>query len=83
MEINPIARVRVVHTARQPKNDPQLSAVFDIENAFRAQQDTFAQNEGKMTGGQDDESTEQEGTTAEASAETAAADSGPTVNLFA
>ena len=83
MEINPIAGIRAAPAVKSPKNDLQLSAVFDIENAFAPQQDTFAQNEGKMTGGQDDESVEQEDASAESSADMPAGDSKSTVNFIA
>ena len=83
MEINPIAAIRAVPAIKSPKNDLQLSAVFDIESAFGTEQDTFAQNEGKMTGGQDNETAEQEEASAEPSADTPSGDSNSTVNLFA
>jgi hypothetical protein len=82
MEINPIAGVRAVAAVKSPKNDPQLFAVFDIENAIGPQQDSFSHSKGKMTGGQDDETTEQE-FTAVPSKENRATDSDSTVNLFA
>lgn len=83
MEINPIAGIRAVSAVKSPKNEPQLSAVFDIESAFGPQQDTFAQNEGKMTGGQDDETAEPEEASAESAADTTARGSESTVNFFA
>jgi hypothetical protein len=82
MEISPIAGIRAVIEVKSPKNDPQLFTVFDIENAIGPQHDTFSHNEGKMTGRQDDETTEQE-SSAEPSIETQATDSGSSVDLFA
>ncbi len=82
MEINPIAGIRAVSAVKPPKNNPQLSAVFDIESAFGPQQDTFSGNGKRTAGGQDEEATEQEAP-AEPSADTPASNSGSTVNLFA
>jgi hypothetical protein len=82
MEINPITGIRAVSAVKSPKNEPQLSAVFDIESAFGPRQDTLAQNEGKMTGGQDDETAEPE-ETGESIADTAPGSSDSTVNFFA
>jgi hypothetical protein len=82
MEINPIAEIRVVAAVRSPKKDLQLFTVFDIENAIGPQQDSFSHNEGRMTGGQDDETAEQD-SPEEPSKETEVSDSSPTVNLFA
>lgn len=83
MEINPIAQVRAVSAVKPSRNEPQLSAIFDIESAFGPQQDTFAQNAGKMTGGQDNETAEPEETSAESSADTADSGSDSTVDFFA
>ena len=83
MEINPIAGIRGVLAVNQPKDDPQHFAVFEIENAFGQQQDTFAHNEGKMTGGQDDETAEQEEASAESSADAPNGESKSTVNFIA
>jgi hypothetical protein len=82
MEINPIAGVRAVAEVKSPKNDPQLFTVFDIENAIGPQHDALSHNEGKMTGGQDDETAEQE-SPAEPSLKSQGKDSGSTINLFA
>jgi hypothetical protein len=82
MEISPIAGIRAVPAVKPPKDDPQLSAVFDIENAFGPQQDTFSQRQGEMTGGQDDGAAGQE-TSAESSADSPASAPNSTVSLFA
>jgi hypothetical protein len=82
MEISPIAGIRAVPAVKLPKNDPQLSAVFDIENPFGPQQDTFSQRQGKMSGGQDDGTAGQEAS-AESSADSPASAPNSTVSLFA
>lgn len=82
MEINPVAGIRAVPAVRSLKNDPRLFTILDIDNTIGPQQDTFSHNEGKMTGGQDDETSEQE-LSEEASKESQANDSGSTFNLFA
>jgi len=81
MEIGPIPGIRVLPGVKPPKNAPQLSAVFEVENAIGPQQDTFSHNESKMSGGQDDAIEEE--ASAELSAETPASDSSSIVNLFA
>ncbi len=78
MEISPIPGIRAVPAVKGPKNEPQLSAVFDIENALGPQQDTFLNNGKQMSGGQDDSAAEQDHTAEE---EHSSSDS--TVNLFA
>ena len=82
MEISPIPGIRALPTVKPPKNSPQLSAVFEIENAFGPQQDSFAHSGRKMVGGQDDETVEQE-EASDSTEETSASDSGATVNLIA
>ena len=82
MEIIPILGIRGVPAVKPPKNEPQLSAVFHIENTIGPQQDTFSKNEGKMAGGQDDESADEEAA-AEPSADSAVSDRGLSVNVLA
>jgi hypothetical protein len=79
MEINPIAGMRAVAAVKSPKKDPQLFRVFDIENVIGSQQDSFSHNQGKMSGGQDDVTAEQESP----EKQTQTADSGSTVSFFA
>ena len=81
MEISPIVGIRAVPAMKPPKNDPQLFAVFEIENGIGPQQDTFLKNEGKMTGGQDDENTDEEAP-AELPAATEVSDSSSSINVF-
>jgi hypothetical protein len=83
MEISPIPGIRAVPAVKPSKNNPQLSAVFDIENVSGPQQDTFSNNGKKMAGGQDGETTEQEVESAEPSADTPDSNTGSTVNLIA
>jgi hypothetical protein len=82
MEINQISGTRVVAAVKSPKNDPQILSVFNVENAIGLQHDTFSHNEGKMKGGQDDETTEPESPEA-SSIETQPSGSNSTVDLFA
>jgi hypothetical protein len=82
MEISPIAGIRAVPAVKLPKDDPQLSAVFDIESAFGPQKNAFSQRQGKMSGGQDDGAAGQE-TSAESSADSPASAPNSTVSLFA
>ena len=82
MEISPILGIRAMPALKPPKNDPQLNAVFDVENTIGPQQDTLSKNEGKMAGGQDDESADEEAA-AEPSADSAVSDKGLSVNVFA
>jgi hypothetical protein len=81
MEISPIPGIRAVPLVKHPKNSPQLSAVFEVENAFGPQQDTFSHSGEEMVGGQDNETVEQE--VAISAEESSASDSGSTVNLIA
>jgi hypothetical protein len=82
MEISPIPGIRALPIIKpQKKNSPQLSAVFEIENALGPQQDAFSHSGRKMVGGQDDET---EGHEAAGSAEESSeSDRGSTVNLIA
>lgn len=82
MEISPISGFRALPAIKPPKNSPQLTAVFEIENAFDPQQDTYSHSGRKMVGGQDDEAAEQEGAT-NAAEDSSASESGSTVNLIA
>jgi hypothetical protein len=82
MEISPIPGIRALPTVKPPKNSPQLSAVFEIENAFGPQQDTFSYSGGKTASGQDNETSEQEEAVT-SDEESSAVAVGSTVDLIA
>ena len=82
MEISPIPGIRTLPTVKPPRNRPQLSAVFEIENAFGPQQDSFSHGGRKLMGGQDDEPVEHEAA-ANAHEESSASEISSTVNLIA
>jgi len=79
MQVAPIPGMRLMPAIKRPQNDPVLSAVIDAESLFGVKQDALSQSGGKMPGGQDGESTEQE----EAPESVEETDPGPTVNFFA
>jgi hypothetical protein len=82
MEISPIPGIRALPTVKPAKNSLQLSAVFEIENAFGPQQDTFSHGGRKLPGGHDDDAVEQE-EAARSTEESSASENGSTVNLIA
>jgi len=82
MEISPISGTRLLPTIKPPKNGPQLSAVFEIENAFGPQHDNFSHGRGRMAGGQDDEVIEQD-SAANSTEDSSADESNSTVSLIA
>jgi hypothetical protein len=82
MEISPIPGIRALPTLKPPKNSPQLSAIFEIENAFGPQQDTYSNGGRNLAGGLDDESVEQDEAT-RSTDESSPSESGSTVNLVA
>ena len=81
MEISPTPGIRALPIVKPRKNSPQLSAVFEIENAFGPRQDAFSHSGRKMVGGQDDETVSHEA--ADSAEESPESDSGSTVNLIA
>ncbi len=82
MEIGPISGIRPLAALKPPKDDPRLSAIFDIEGSSEPRDDAFTQNGRNGAAGQDDESLAMEETSE--STEPADHDSAQsTVNLFA
>lgn len=55
MEIGPIPGIRVEAVVKVPSVEPALPGVFDVE---RSREDTWTGDEGKDSGGQDNETEE-------------------------
>jgi hypothetical protein len=55
MEIGPIPGIRVEAVVKVPSAEPELPDVFDVE---RSREDTWTGDEGKDSGGQDNETEE-------------------------
>jgi hypothetical protein len=82
MEIGPITGIRAIPAIKAPRNEQQVSAIFDIENAAGPLDDNFAQSGGNQAGGQDDDSAESV-EPAESPLEASADGSSSAVNFFA
>lgn len=66
MEIGPIAGIRVMPAPRVRPTDPELTPLFDIEAAARADEDVFARNGRKAAGAEEPDEEEEELGTEEA-----------------
>ncbi len=55
MEIGPITGIRAFPVMKIPSGEPQLSAIFDIENSASAGDDSYSGGGKKSSGGQNDE----------------------------
>ena len=55
MEISPIAGIRAMPVMKVPKADPELSAVFDIENFARIQDDSYSPNDARSGSGMEED----------------------------
>jgi len=53
MEIGPISSIRALPSIKTPPSDPDLIAVFDIENSSRTGDETYSPSYQKSSGGQD------------------------------
>jgi hypothetical protein len=59
MEIAPIAGIRAMPVVRPQKADPELSAVFDIDNYARIEDETFTPSDRKPADGAEEEGAEE------------------------
>jgi hypothetical protein len=55
MEIGPVTGISALPVVRSLPADPELSAVFDIENFARIGDETYSPSGGKSAGGREDE----------------------------
>lgn len=81
MEISSIPGIRLLPAVKQQKDDPHLSAVFDIENACGPQQDGFSRNGSSAAGGQDETADAEEH--AETTGDSTPDGAGSTIDLLA
>ena len=82
MEISPVREIRPLAAVDPHRDDPQLSAIFDIEGSSEPHDDAFTQSGRTGASGQDDEQLAME----ESPKSTEPADpesAQSTVNLFA
>ena len=82
MEISPVREIRPLAAVEPQRDDPRLSAIFDIEGSSEPHDDAFTQSGRNGATGQDDEPLAMEETpesTEPADPDTAHS----TVNLFA
>ncbi len=84
MEISPIAGIRAMPVVKIPPADPELSALFEIENSAGPGDDSYSGSGKKAGGGQDAESDElEDGIEAESSGHAAENGQGAQINYFA
>jgi hypothetical protein len=84
MEISPIAGIRAMPVVKVPPADPELSALFDIENSAGPGDDSYSGSGKKASGGQDDEADElEDGVGAESGGQAAEYGQGAQINYFA
>jgi hypothetical protein len=84
MEISPITGIRAVPVVKARPADPEISALFDIENSAGPGDDSYSGSGKKASGGQDDESDElEDGVEAESGGHVSESDQGTQVNYFA
>jgi hypothetical protein len=70
MEISPIAGVRALPVLKAPPAEPELTAVFDIDNSARIGDETWTPSDKKSgRGAEDDESDEESEDSADLEAE--------------
>jgi len=55
MEISPIAGIRAMPVVKSPPIDPELTAVFDIDNSARIGDETWTPSERKSGRGAEDD----------------------------
>ncbi|MGD0891935.1 MAG: hypothetical protein ABR923_10405 [Terracidiphilus sp.] len=55
MEISPIAGIRALPVAKTPPIDPQLTAVFDIDNSARIGDETWTPSDRESSRGSEDD----------------------------
>jgi hypothetical protein len=60
MEIGPIAGIRAMPVVKAPPVDPELTAVFDIDNSPRIADETWTPSDRKSGRGSDEDGTEEE-----------------------
>jgi hypothetical protein len=83
MEISPISGIRVLPVRKVPPAESGLSAVFDIVNTPKPDNDSYSDNGKKAAGGQDDEADDLEDSETEPSAATPESGRGAQINYFA
>jgi hypothetical protein len=83
MEISPIAGIRAMPVMKVPKADPELSAVFDIENSSKPGDDSYTGSGKKAAGGEDDDDADLEDSLeAESAVQAAEKGQGTQINYF-
>ena len=60
MEISPIAGIRAMPVVKAPSADPELTAVFDIDNSARIGDETWTPSDKKSGRGGEDDGTDEE-----------------------
>jgi hypothetical protein len=60
MEISPITGIRAMPVMKSPPVDPELTALFDIENTARTGDETYSPSAAKSARGAEDDGSEDE-----------------------
>jgi hypothetical protein len=60
MEISPIAGIRAMPVVKSPPAEPELTAVFDIDNSARIGDETWTPSDSKQGRGSEDDGSDDE-----------------------